>query len=132
MYSIIVTIHDPILSQCVSFLKFLGARKLEYRLTWVKWMDLSYQKLTRNYSSNASKQHIIIIEHHITPVHPSRTHQLMSTPSIYALVWERYLFQFIMIPSKAVVFLFRTYFSLIRKRTGRTSSILSLNTDLTL
>ena len=105
---------------------------MEYGLKWVKWMDISNRKLTRNYSSNASKQNIIIIEHHVSPFYPSCTHQLTSPSSIYALIWERHYFQFIIIPSKAFVFLFRTYFSFIGKGTGGTSSILSLNTDLTI
>ena len=116
----------------VRFLRFSGARKLEYWLKWIKCIDLSNRKLTRNYSSIASKQRITIIKHHISFVHPPCTRQLISTPSIHALIWERHSFQFIMIPPNAFVFLFKRYFSFIGKRGGETSSILSLNMHVTL
>ena len=118
-------------SNMFRLLRFSGARKLKYWLKWVKQMDLHNQKLTRNCSSNVSKQRIIIIEHHISLVYYSCTHQLMSTSSIYLLIWECHSFQFIIISLKAFAFLFRTHFSFIGKRARGTSSILSLNIDLT-
>ena len=111
--------------------RFSGAKKLKYWLKWIKQMDLPNQKLTRNCSSNVSKQHIIIIEHHISLVHYSCTYQLMSTSSIYLLIWECHSFQFIVISPRAFFFLFRTHFSFIGKRARGTSSILSLNMNLT-
>ena len=44
----------PFESMGVVFLRVSGAITFEYWLKWVKWIDFSNQKLTRNYSSNAS------------------------------------------------------------------------------
>ena len=85
-------------------------------------MDLTNRKVIRSCSSTASRQHIIIIEH-VSLVHPPCTHQLMSTVSIYVLTWSGQSFQFIMITSKVLGFLFRTYFSSFGKIAGETSCI---------
>ena len=126
MYSIIVTVQDPIFSdysiwsQCVLFFfffffRFSGARKLEYGLKWVKWMDLSNRTLTRNYySSNASKQRLIFIEQLISPVHLSYAYQLMLTSSIY-LMHSANHFNLLWCPRKHLFSFLGHIFYLLRK-----------------
>ena len=60
-------VREPILSQ-YPILKQCGRFSEVFK--WIEWKELSSRILTINYSSNALKQHIIIIQHHTSLAHP--------------------------------------------------------------
>ena len=118
----------PFESMGVVFLRVSGAITFEYWLKWVKWIDFSNQKLTRNYSSNASNSVLSSQSIIFLLFIPPRAHQANINRLNLLIIFRMLPISICYdLSPEAFILLFRTFFffffsfPFVGKRAGETS-----------